>query len=714
MHFEQNLAGVWEIHPAEYLSAEIGTEEIGEGNWRPITVPSNWYLQGVDQAGGSFWYRHRFPAQAELKGKRLRLVFQGVDYTADVWLNGSYLGFHEGYFGRFSFEVTDLLRFDRENRLMVLVKSPMEEPGRTWSLRKRQIKGILNHHDTRPGGAWSTRGQESNSGGIWGSVCLQASDTISLERVQVTPELVLESRAAVARIVVDTSSGQDADGLPITWKLELYRDNVQKSSGAVATLIKETVLKGGKNQLHFTLPVEKIKLWWPWEMGEPHLYRLEVSAWQGDRLLDSHSTRFGFREIVRDGKGHWLINGKRLFLRGTNYIGSLWLSDLTKEKLRKDLLLMKEANINAIRVHAHITAPEFYQLCDELGLLVWQDFPLQWGYEDSGQFAREVKRQAAEMIELLYNHPAIFAWCGHNEPPWDASWMQHKYPDYDKDQNRGLDEQLYNTLLKLDTSRYVHKHSATAEHPWLGWYSGHWLDYGKATTQPLITEFGAQALPGLKTLRTIFDDNALWPQQENQWTLWKYHNFQPLEMFSIAGVSKGNSLKDFIENSQDYQARLTQFAAESYRRQRYNPVSGIFQFMFVEHWPSINWGIVDYLRTPKPGYSGLQKAYQPLLPSLEYEKVVWQEEEPCRVGVWLINDLHRERENLTIILSLHDSEGQKIDERRLDASVKGDSKLFLGEHHWEGLAIGKYRLVCQVFGAGGRLLASNEYQFKVT
>ncbi|NET36122.1 MAG: glycoside hydrolase family 2, partial [Cyanothece sp. SIO1E1] len=172
---------------------------IDQGNWQPIAVPSNWFLQGQDFAGVA-WYQRHFEIDPNLQGKVIKLVFEGVDYAADVWLNGEYLGFHEGYFQPFSFLVSEQLHFGTDNVLVVRVNSPKEAGGADWSLHKRLIKGIFSHHDTRPGGAWSDRGQEQNTGGIWAPAYLQISEIVAIEAVKITPQLELEDNRAIAQV----------------------------------------------------------------------------------------------------------------------------------------------------------------------------------------------------------------------------------------------------------------------------------------------------------------------------------------------------------------------------------------------------------------------------------------------------------------------------------------------------------------------------------
>lgn len=166
-------------------------------------------------------------------------------------------------------------------------------------------------------------------------------------------------------------------------------------------------------------------------------------------------------------------------------------------------------------------------------------------------------------------------------------------PDWRKTLNQTLTQRVGDALAE-DTSRIVHRFSAVEEHYWAGWYFGTLRDLLAPAKTGIITEFGAQALPRLSTLKTIIPARLLWPKttaaDDPGWVRWKYHNFQPFQTFKFAGIPRGNNIQEMIENTQAYQARLVALAAESYRRQRYQPVTALFHFMFVETWPSINWG----------------------------------------------------------------------------------------------------------------------------
>lgn len=153
------LSGTWKFKPGDLKESVSQASNTDTKAWANIHVPANWYLEGHDISGVA-WYSKTFTLPNEVAHKHITLNFSGVDYTAEVWLNGKYIGFHEGYFQAFSFDVTKAIVFGKENQLMVKVNSPLEKMVEDWSLHKQYIKGIFGHHDTRPGGAWSERGQE--------------------------------------------------------------------------------------------------------------------------------------------------------------------------------------------------------------------------------------------------------------------------------------------------------------------------------------------------------------------------------------------------------------------------------------------------------------------------------------------------------------------------------------------------------------------------
>jgi len=151
---------------------------------------------------------------------------------------------------------------------------------------------------------------------------------------------------------------------------------------------------------------------------------------------------------------------------------------------------------------------------------------------------------------------------------------------------------------------------------------------------------------------------------------------------------------------------------ESYRRQRFAPVTGIFQFMFVEGWPSMNWGIVDHLRHPKPGYEALKRAYQPLLPSIEMDKETWAVGETVTARIWVINDLPDGLPEATLTMALMKG-ARPLAKTRISLAIEADSARQATHLSRAGLSEGAYRIDASILGPDDGVLASNHLDFRV-
>jgi beta-galactosidase/beta-glucuronidase len=496
-----NLAGHWRFCTED--NSDFAQPGYVDSSWKTMSIPANWFLGGLDHHG-VVWFRHEFRHRARREFTALH--FDGVDYFADVYLNGEHLGHHTGYFDPFAFDVTEILRSGK-NILAVRVESPYETPGPDgWYLRKRLIKGVLNHHDCRPGGGWEPIGQSYNTGGIWNRVYLEQHGAVTIDRLLLRADMDSQPPALHAELTVRNRTRKRRARLDVRCAPENFKGKVQTTRFTLE-------LPEGESVHSVQIPVEDIRPWQPWDRGFPHLYEVSASL-VADKESISRSSLFGFRTVRVEAGFRWFINGHSYFLRGSNYLPSQWLAETLfpeaasgKEHpfgggaggdfYSRDVALAKEANLNILRVHAHMLPPEFHEACDRAGLLVWQDFPFQWGYSDELEFHAEAERQMRAMITGLYNHPSIAAWCCHNESPWDAPWMAGQAGGlYDPTHNRDLDARLEAAARELDPARYVHRNSGTGDgHTYPGWYVGHWRDYQNLPAAPFITEYGAQGLP---------------------------------------------------------------------------------------------------------------------------------------------------------------------------------------------------------------------------
>ncbi|PKL92588.1 MAG: beta-galactosidase [Candidatus Goldiibacteriota bacterium HGW-Goldbacteria-1] len=575
-----SLNGIWDFR--------------AQGQYRKIKVPSNWYLQGCDFAGRAE-YSRKFTLKKK-SGKKYKIAFKGVDYFADVYINGKFAGSHEGYFQHFNFDATAVLR-SGSNEITLKVNSP-KEPEEKWPDEKYLIKGIFNHHDARPG-SWSKKyGQDKNTGGIWNDVYIEETDEIEICRIKITPCLKDDGIWNVgSEIIIENSLKSPVKAkLAKTIKPETFK-------GKPLTIKRDVILYPGKNTFLLHTDIAQPHLWWTWDFGTPDLYNFSYSIAAENGIKDTYADISGIKELKKGADNLWYLNGKRIFLRGSNIIPTQWLSEYTEDKIKKDVKMMKEANLNTIRVHAHVNREELYREFDRQGIMIWQDFALQWSYETTPEFMENASRQIKDMINLHYNRPSIAIWCCHNEPSVNA---------------KQLDPVLYRKAREEDSVRYIEQSSDFKQHPYQGWYYDSNFITSSSTLDSLKdafinTEYGAQALPCMETMKKMEKIAAagMWPPD---FEAWEYHDFQFKTTFDIARVNKGNSLQEFIENSQQYQADYLKEQTETFRLQRYKSLNGLLQFMFCECWPSITWAVVDYYRNPKKGYYQLKESMQPVLP----------------------------------------------------------------------------------------------------
>ncbi len=604
-----SLDGAWRFRRLSDSTLDQLAVPTARPRERTIRVPSNWYLEGEDFAGSAL-YTRSFSAPRLRSGQAAFLRVKGSDYFTTARLNGAPLGRHEGYFQTFELDATAALR--ESNVLELLVASPKENR-KCWPHEKFLLKGIFNHHDARPGSWDVERGQDRNTGGLWGGVDLVVAEGVIVRSIRVTPTRLKDGRAVVEVRLGLLNLGPTTE---VDLEARFEGDNFRCSPEKAPRL--RLCLPPGSSETVLAHTFARPHWWWTWDQGRPDLYRLTVllrDAATG-REVERETTRFGLREIRVSPEWEFTLNGRRFFPRGSNIIPTQTLSDYGAEKARRDARLIREANLNTIRVHAHVNRGEFYDACDEAGVMVWQDFALQWSYERSDAFLQNACRQIKDMVRLLYNHPSIGVWCCHNEPSVNRE---------------ELDPVLRMAVAEEDASRHVDVASDFRYHPYPGWY---WHDSANKDSSGVlnsdlkfVSEFGAQALPDVATLKKMFKPKELWPPD---WKAWAFRDFQFQQTFNVAKIPLGRSLAEFVRNSQAYQARLIKDYIESCRVRKYKPLQGVFHFMFVDCWPAITWSVLDFDRRPKAGYHALKTACQPLLP-------IWRNGVPRVNPGWKMN-----------------------------------------------------------------------------
>jgi beta-mannosidase len=691
---ELSLDGLWKLRHAEKGDGEkqrLFEVAVDDSTWQAVQVPGSVHTQILKYPAyytheaewisfKEWWYRKTFRVPASMKGKRLRLQFNATDYYADIWLNGKQLGRHEGYIDPYEFEVSDGLNLDGENFLAVRVWTPVDY---YWRHRPYTIKGSYGAVDQKP--------DDITPLGITRSVRLIANHSIVIETVVARPSLNSDGSAEV-----DVEVALRAEELEGRVELALVPRNFSGSEQLKATVDLSRLGDLSARRFSVRFHLNKPQLWWTWDHGKPNLYTLSTRVLVGEQVSDSCSQAVGIREIEKVG---WVfyLNGRRLYIRGTNsYYLELFLSEMNRKKYERDLDLMKSMNINMIRLHCHFQNPEFYDRCDELGMLVWQDFLEAW-YPHDKEFALQAARLYDAHIRMVRNHPSVAIWATCDEEDLENYRVLTKH----------LAGRLYagdqeHRAVVRSTGRYGDGHI------YYGWYGGSIWQY-TTTEERFISELGATALPDYETLMQFLPDH--WPIEDHK-EEWIFRKLQISEAMRAWGPPSGKSLKEYIPQTQAYVARLHQLAIERMRRRKYD-AGGILHFHAIDFWPSVTMAALDYFRKPTKSYFAVQRSFQMVLASLEYDRDMWRVGEDFRCGLWIINDHWYAIPGARIKWRIVDTSGAAVTSGELSVNIAEDSSVKLDELRWNAAGAGKYELRAEVFSHEGKRLSENLYEFEV-
>lgn len=682
-----SLSGKWKFKTdSENIGFNEGFYKIDydDANWDEIEVPSYWQEKGYDY-NGAVWYRTRFMTPKGIKGKIVKVRFNAVDYWGYFWLNGHKIGSHEGYFDCFDFEIGHLLEPDKENILVCQVNAPWEKED--WFAKfskaiiknkiygfKRQLKGVLLD--------WDCKIHTLCPGGITKDAELVISEGIEFRDITIQTELAEENKAIVSIIAnIENRSKEAGIHLKATLKGKNFTSQIYED---------EKNVFGPNPTIEIKFTIEKPAFWWTWDQGKPNLYELKLEIFKENTIYDTYLHNVGIRKLEvslncskrqkarnlfsyfqnnsplpfrlplklkKHDQDFWLwkLNGRRIFIRGSNYISNVFVSSVKRESYDKDLEMVKEANLNFLRIHAHLENKDFYDLCDEKGILLEQDFVLQWGYENSKTFDDLAIKMIEKMVNLFKNHPSIAIWCVHNEPmPWN--YLR-------------IDKKLVDKVKEIDPTREVIRGSGYPNfdtHLYPGWYVTT-VDKIKYAQDVFPTEFGAQAFPNLESVDKFLPEEKRWPLDEE---FLKNHDWQPNRMFKY--IPQPKSLDNLIKDSQEYQAFYIKTSVEHYRRRKYFS-TGAVHFLFVDCNPAITWSVVDFYRIPKPGYFALKESMQPVLPSISWYKRELKKGKKFTADIYIINDLYNEYNEIDFSYLLIGPDGEVKDKISKKINIKPDS-----------------------------------------
>jgi hypothetical protein len=349
-----------------------------------VPFPIESALSGVRKhfdENSKLWYHRVFSIPKSWNGQHVRLHFGAVDWQCDVWVNGHYIGQHQGGYDPFTFDITDALHWNSPEEVVVVARDPTDDGDQPRGKQSRSPEGIFY----------------TSTSGIWQTVWLEPVPDISIDGLKTVPDV--DNGALRLRVAVNNLSEN--------LRIEAAAFGGGQQVGSVTGLVNGELI----------LNVPNAHLWSP---DDPFLYDLTVKLKDGSRVVDSVSSYFGMRKIAlsRDEQGTMRIalNNKAIFQVGTLDQG-FWPDGIytapTDEAMRSDIDFLKSSGFNLIRKHVKVEPERWYYWCDKLGMLVWQDMPSGNNATPDGR--RDFESELLHMIDHLDDHPSIITWVLFNE-----------------------------------------------------------------------------------------------------------------------------------------------------------------------------------------------------------------------------------------------------------------------------------------------------------
>jgi exo-1,4-beta-D-glucosaminidase len=554
----------------------------------------------------AWWYRTEFTLPAGEAKKAEWLNFLGINYRANIWINGHKVEDANdvaGAYRSFEFNASKFLQPGKPNALAVEVFAPGKDDLEiTWV-------------------DWNPTPPDKNMG-IWKEVFLTSSDSATVRHPFVVSKLDAEYKTAELTISgeVHNVSSQPVKGVLLAEVDGIKLQQLVELSGGESKIVKFAPEQFAK------LKLAHPRLWWPYQMGMPNLYTAKLTFEIGKQVSDTASVTFGIREVTSEltEKGHRLfkVNGKKVLIRG-----AAWAPDLlfrwSSAKLNADLAYVRDMRMNTIRLEGRLDRDEFFEKTDRLGILVMPGWTCCDAWERWKDWKGDQNRIAAaslrDQITRLRNHPSVFVWLNgsDNPPPADVEKM---YLDIEK-------ELQWPNPVVSSASEQKAGFSGASGVKMTGPYEYvppvYWLadtQAGGAYGYNTETSPGP-AIPPRESLEKFIPKEHLWPIDE----VWNYHaggeRFTTVNVFTDGlnrRYGQASSLDDYERKAQamTYDGQRAMF--EAYARNKYTS-TGVIQWMLNNAWPSLIWHLYDYYLVPAGGYFGTKKACEPVHVQYSYD-----------------------------------------------------------------------------------------------
>lgn len=644
--------------------------------WVPATVPGSIY-KDLENAGyiedpyygmnslhcewvaNRWWtYKTTFSVSEEDLNDILKLTFKGIDYSAQIYLNGIKLGCHEGMYLPFECIINDYVITDKENTLVCIIEhAPFADAQPGYTSKTHYMKARYNYK-------WDFVTRLVNLG-LYDEVVIHKHSVASISHSFVRP---------IKKI--------DGWNLYVEAELDGYQDATAtlsfKMSDVNIVFTQDVVIKKGINKFDFTLDLSDFnfipKLWWPNGYGEQHLYDCTLSVTANNKISDEIAHQIGFRTleyIHADGREDALpynivINKKKIYLKGTNIVPLCTMQGcITQETLEMKLKAAKDCNINFFRIWGggHIESEAFYSLCDQYGIMILQEFTM------SSSGCDDVPSKDKHFLDLLHkvalyngklkrNHVSLTLWDGGNELTDERYLGQEDHeghPATFEDSTlamlKGILEAISPDIMMLPSSAsgpnallkvgdIGNNHDVHGPWGYVGAYE-HYKFYNNSDSI-VHGEFGCGGISNYEALKRFLPEkdmklstsyaNPMWAHHSGGWD---NYNIRERMMF---GDLYDIPFADYIKINQFVQAESLRYSLEANRRRQWKNV-GEMTWQFNEPWPNIQCSnVLDYYGGKKLAYYFMRDAYQSVLTSLKYDQLFYQPNDIFKGEVYLIND----------------------------------------------------------------------------
>jgi len=587
-----------------------------------------------------FWHYYAKLDFSVSENEIATLVFKGIDYKYKIIANGKTLAEDEGMFSYVKLDVTEFSGVDTTLEV-IIYPAPKCDDSDCRDQARKSVKACACY-----GWDWHPR---LISAGLWDTVTLLIENKQSIKDFDIAYSLSDDLK----KCVIDTELALNSDADVIIKLLD------------GDTVVAETAATANGAYVKSKLEIADPKLWYPVGYGDQHSYTLEATViGQKGEITDVKTRKIGFRrsKLVMN-EGAWKrpsgfpksrsdapatleINGRRIFAKGSNWVNAeVFPGDMTAEKYDELLEIVKNANMNILRIWGggFVNKESFFELCDEKGIMVWQEFPLACNlYPDEDGYLDVLKKEATAIIKRLRSHPSVVLWCGGNE--LFNSWS-------------GMTDQSH-PLRLLDSLCYEYDRFTPfiMTSPLNGMGHGSYINYSEKTGSEFITEvvnsnntayteFGA---PGASNLDVILDfmeekdfddfrpENDVW-REHHAFKAWTTNTWmRPDEADYYFGGYE--DMRDLIKKTQFIQAMCYRSLFEEMRKQ-WPACSMALNWCFNEPWPTAaNNSLICWPTKLKPAYFTVKEALRASLASLRVTKHLWWEKQTFNAEIWMLND----------------------------------------------------------------------------